>query len=204
MPSFFFLTPALEVTSFSYDDIKNILKERINKLRINESIPIIIPHTEDALRILFELHDGNIREILNSLMSCVLSLQPYNLPIQIAEDNLRDILFQKVNEMFMKKLTDIERDILLTILENKHITPTQLSELTKKRLTNISSKYIPKLIKISAVRFKYAEGRNRFYEVTPEIKWWKLKREENEKIKTKINQKDKINEIIQKGLKEFI
>ncbi|MEW5897467.1 MAG: hypothetical protein AB1668_07265 [Nanoarchaeota archaeon] len=199
-----FLTPALGVSPFSYEDIKKILEERVNQLRIDENVPLIPPHTEEVVKILFQLHEGNIREILNSLLSCVLSLQPSNTPIQIEEDILRDILFQKVNDRYMSKLTSVEREVLLKILEKGYITPTLLAELTRKTVQNISSKYIPKLIEIDAVRFKSAEGRNKFYEVAPEIKWWKLRRNEQEKMQTKISRDKKIVDLIQRSLREFI
>lgn len=199
-----FITPPLEVSSFSYDDIKAILEERVNQLRIDESLPIVIPHTEESIKLLFNLHKGNIREILNSLISCILSLQQSNVPIQITEDILRDILFKKVNEGYIKKLTTVEKEILLEMIDRDYITPTELSKLTKKSVQNISSKYLPKLIMIGTVRLKNIEGRNKYYEITPEIKWWKLRRSEQEKMLSRMKIEKKINDLLQKSLKDFL
>ena len=199
-----FIMPPLEVNYFSFEEIKQIINERIEKLKIGDEIPVTIPYEEKCIETLFDLYGGNIREILNSLASCIQSLPTSNIPIQITDDILRDILFKKVNESYLTKLSDVEKSILSKILDVGIVTPTHLSTLTKKALTNISSKYLPKLVLNSTVRLKKIEGRYKYYEVVPEIKWWKLQRTENQKLETKIKIENKVKRIVDKSLREFI
>ena len=199
-----FLTPALEVPPLEYEEISKILKERIERLRSNENAPLISPHTEESLQVLFNLHNGNIREILNSLTNCIISLPSSNIPIQINEDVLKDTLFNKVKDNYLYKLTPVEMEVLSKMLNLEKVTPSELAKLSSKSIQNISSKYIPKLTVLGAVRLKGAEGRNVYYEITPEIKWWKLQRSEQEKVESKEKRKEKIKKIVNtKTLKDF-
>jgi len=198
-----FITPPLQVRGLSFEDVKRLLGERINTLRIDENVPTIEPHTEKAVKLLFNLHNGNIREILNSLSCCVISLSYLNTPITIDEDILRDTLFEKARKI-TQDLTDVEKEILTKILNKEVFTPTEVKRLTNKSLQNISSKYLPKLVYVGAIRLRNVEGRNRFYEVTPEIKWLKLERTENDKNISKNRKEGKIKEILNKSLKEFM
>jgi len=198
-----FITPALEVKHLSLTDVRKLLVKRITSLRIDENIPLITPHNDESIELLYRLHNGNIREILNSLSSCLVSISSANTPIVIDEDLLRDILSDKAKRI-TGKLTTEEKGVLNKMLNKEYITPTELSSETKKSIQNISSKYLPKLINSGAVRLKSAEGRNKYYEITPEIRWSKLERKEEEKIKSKEEKEKKISKIITSTLKDFI
>lgn len=197
-----FLPGALEVPALSLNDIKKILDERIDALKIGENITLTVPHTEEAIETLYKLHGGNIREILNSLLSCVISLESSNTPIQITDNLLRDILSSKAKKI-TDKLTKVEKEFLMKMLNHDFITPTELADITGKSIQNVSSKYLPKLVLSGAVRLKAVEGRNRIYEPTPEMGWLKLERKEIEKAKAKIKQEEKIKETLNRSLKDF-
>lgn len=192
-----FLTTPVEVLSLSLNDINKILKERIAKLSAH-SLQTVSPHTEEAIEILFKLHQGNLREILNSLTSCVTSLPASNTPIQITGDILKDVLFSKVNELYVSKLTPVEKEILIKMINVPYITPTELAKETGKTIQNISSKYIPNFINLGAVRLKNIDGRNKYYEITPQIKWWKLQRTSREKQESQRKTEIKVDELVKK------
>ncbi len=192
-----FLTTPIEVPPLLLTDINKVMKERIEKLSI-PTLSIVSPHTEEAVEVLFRLHQGNLREILNSLTSCVRSLPASNTPIIITEDILKDVLFNKVNELYVSKLTPVEKDILLKMISAPYITPTELAKETGKSIQNISSKYIPYFINLGAVRLKNVDGRNKFYEITPQIKWWKLQRTVREKQESQRKTEIKIGSIVRK------
>jgi len=104
--------PEVDVAPLTFDDVKKVLSKRIETLK-DKGLKPISPHTEKALKILFDLHNGNLREILNSLSNCVLELPLSNMPIQIDEFLLRELLFEKVKKDFLSKLTDVEKKIYL-------------------------------------------------------------------------------------------
>lgn len=200
-----FVNTPVDVKPFSFEDILKILNQRLEFIKITDGTTVILPHTEEAVKKLFDLHDGNLREILNSLTECINETASSNTPILITEDILCDILSRKVNENYINKLSPEDKKILEIMLNKEdHITPTELSKISGKSIQNISSKYLQKLTRIGAVRFKEADGRNRYYEVTPVIKWWKLQRSEREKQESKRKAQEQVEKILNRSLKDFI
>lgn len=168
-----FISPPLEVPTLSLSDTKKILEERIHRLKFESAIPIS-PHTEESLTLLFNLFEGNLREILNSLTNCVLALPSSNTPIKITPEVMIELLRKKVKEIYLDKLSPVEKQVLLKILEKEEITPSELSKATGKSFQNISSKYIPKLLEVGAIKFRTKEGRKKVYTISPPLKWWNL------------------------------
>jgi len=198
-----FLMPPIEIYPLELKDVKEILKKRINTLKLKDSIPIS-PHTDKALDVLFKLHDGNLREILNSLSNCIMELPPSNSPLQINEFSVRELLFSKVDKTYLSKLTDVEKEILLKIIDKGAITPSEIAKLTGKTRQNISSKYLPKLEDRGVIEFKGSEGIYRYYEICPELKWWKLEMNEKEKMKAEQIKYQKTSSLINKKLTDFM
>jgi len=198
-----FLMPALEVSALTLEDTKKILEKRINNLKIGESKPVS-PHTNKAIEVLFKLHNGNLREILNSLSNCVLELPPTNSPIQIDDFLVRDLLFKKVESLYLSKLTEVEKKILFSVIDKGLVTPSEIADLNKISRQNISSKYLPKLEKIGTIEFRGKEGRNVFYEINEAIKWWKLKMTDKERQEIEEKRDKKTLNIIQNKLNDFI
>jgi len=197
-----FLKPEINVPPLSLLEVQQILEERISKLSINERSKTITPHTGEAVKILFQLYQGNIREILNGLQNCVIELASSNTPLQITEEILRDTLYEKAKTR-LSKLTLVEKELFEFIKEMDHFTPTELSEKGKKNLQNISSKYLPNLMKRGVVRFVGKEGRNSFYSITSEMRWLKLYRSQQEKSKSLQEVKKRVGRKIQKEIGEF-
>src|SRR3989338_8323018 len=192
-----FRFPPLEVTQLKLNEIKDILQKRVEYLRCDDSIDVITPHTDEVLDTLFEIHTGNLRGMLNSLSTAVVGTAYSNEPIKIDNTILKEKLLQKLNKSYLSGLTAAEKEILKKILESKlsRFTPTDVSQITKKGLTNLSSKYLPKLRLKTAIELIGKEGRNVYYRLAPEVLWWNL-----EKIK---EVKKQPIQGIDKSLKEF-
>ncbi len=193
-----FLTPSLELKPLGFREIYKILNERLNYFKI-KNVDLTPPHTEQAVETLFRLHNGNIRDILNSLTSCVISLPHSNTPIQITDDILRETLYKKVNEKIISKLRKNEREILNLILKKEYITPTEIAKTIGQKIQNVSSYYLNRLKEIEAIKERGREGRNVFYEVTPIVKWLGLKDNDENVIKRTIER----GNIIQKLINDF-
>jgi len=198
-----FLMPPLEVFPLELENIKKILEKRINALRLDKTTPIP-PHTDKALNVLFKLHNGNLREILNSLSNCIIELPPTNSPLQIDEFLVKELLFNKANKIYLSKLTETEKEILLKIVDKGAITPSEIAKTTGKSRQNISSKYIPKLEQIGVLEYRGSEGIYKYYEVCPEIKWCKLEMTEKEKKKSEEIKYQKTSSLINKKLTDFM
>ncbi|MEK7112963.1 MAG: ATP-binding protein [Patescibacteria group bacterium] len=198
-----FLMPPIEIFPLELENVKEILKKRVDALKLKNATPIP-PHTDKALDVLFKLHNGNLREILNSLSNCVMELPPSNSPIQINEFSVRELLFNKVDKTYLSKLTDVEKGILSKIIDSGAITPSAIAKLTGKTRQNISSKYLPKLEDRGVIEFKGSEGIYRYYEVCPELKWWKLEMNEKEKMKAEQIKYQKTSSLINKKLTDFM
>ena len=200
-----FINTPIEVKALSYEDILRILEERLQFMKSEDRGEIISPHIEGTIKKLFQLHDGNLREVLNSITECIKETASSNSPIIITEALMSDILSKKVNDSYITKLSVEDKKILRIMLDKgTHITPTELAKISGKSIQNISSKYLRKLTDMGAVRFKQAEGRNRYYEVTPVIKWWKLQRSEREKQQTIKSTQEQVEKILNKSLREFM
>ena len=79
------------------------------------------------------------------------------------------------------------------MIDVPYITPTELAKKTGKSVQNISSKYIPYFINLGAVKLKNIDGRNKYYEITPQIKWWRLQRTIWEKQESRRKTEIKVN-----------
>ncbi|MBI3052189.1 AAA family ATPase [Candidatus Woesearchaeota archaeon] len=200
-----FLTPAIEINKFSYEETIKILEQRLDYMRISETSRVIPPYSEGAIKKLYDLYEGNLRDILTSLTTCVKETAQSNSPILMTDESVQDILYEKVRKNILSKLSTEERKIVQIMLNwGGHMTPTELSKQSKKIIQSISSTYLPKLIEVGAVRFKQAEGRNRFYEVTPVMKWAKLQRSERQKMESKEKMRQEVTKIINRSLSEFL
>ena len=114
------------------------------------------------------------------------------------------MLFNKVDKTYLSKLTDVEKGILSKIIDSGAITPSAIAKLTGKTRQNISSKYLPKLEDRGVIEFKGSEGIYRYYEVCPELKWWKLEMNEKEKMKAEQIKYQKTSSLINKKLTDFM
>lgn len=203
-----FYYPPINIFELDLKEIKEILEKRIKYLALSPNSLPDIPHTEEALKTLFNLYNGNIRHILRSLSTCVQDLADTNNPVEINNSLLKSILVEKAKKDYLDGLTKVEKDILIKMLEHgKAITPTEISKITKKKLTNVSAVYLPKLRVKTAVEITGKEGRNVYYEVRPEVKWLLLE-EKKETIKTELKKKEyiesKAKTFIEKKLIDFL
>jgi len=198
-----FTMPPMEVPHLSFEDIKHILEKRIDYLKTKETP--IFPHTEKALKLLFNIHEGNLRDILKSLTNAIEELPPSNTPIKMEVGLMKDILFKRLEKEILSKLTDIEKEVLVSMIDRGRITATELAKITKKSPQNVSSKYFPKLINANAIRQIGREGRNVYYEITPEVRWWKLQEKEKEGEEDyKREIRERASKIIETKLSEFM
>lgn len=200
-----FVYGLIELKTFTFDEIKEILDKRIKYLSL-ENVKVLKPYKDSVLIELNKIHKGNIRDILNSLcvaMVEILSNNP-NEPIILDNHKLRLVLRDVLKKRYLSRMSPVEIDVLKIILKSGETTNTELSEQLKKLPQNIS-KNINKLRRLKAISEKRI-GVEKILSVKPEIRWMDLENEEDfeKKVEERKGEIEKVIETnVQKLLTEF-
>jgi len=185
-----FTTP-IKVPILDYEEVKNVIDIRLNELRLSEANTVIRPHSEDSLKLLYDLYQGNIRDILNSLSS---SVNEKNV-VTLSAVMTKQVLKEKATSLFIEKMSPTELKVLLYVLENGSVNNKEIAENLKKLPQNISS-YIYKLRdELKAIKVDKVEGTKIYYKPTTEAIWLKFKITEQELIREKNNQNKRLIEL---------
>ena len=193
----------ITVGKLSFSEMMELIKIRLSFMRINNR-DYISPHSEESIKLLYELYDGNARDILNSLSTSVRCLHNQNSPILIERTRLKQILYNVANEKFLKNTSPNEQQVLFKIIELGKATNSELSLILKKHRQHTSS-YLKKLENIEAIKLDIVEGTKKYYIPSAEALWLKFKisEEEIKEKKEKENKKiEEINESLNKYLKK--
>lgn len=185
-----FTTP-IKVPILEYEEVKNVIDIRLNELRLSDAITVIRPHSEDSLKLLYNLYQGNIRDILNSLSS---SVDEKNV-VTLSAVRTKQVLKERAISLFMSKISPTEQRVLLYVLEKGSVNNKEIAENLKKLPQNVSS-YIFKLRdELKAIKIDKMEGTKVYYKPTTEAIWLKLKITEQELIREKNEQNKKLIEL---------
>jgi len=185
-----FTTP-IKVPILDYEEVKNVIDIRLNELRLSEANTVIRPHSEDSLKLLYDLYQGNIRDILNSLSS---SVNEKNV-VTLSAVMTKQVLKEKATSLFIEKMSPTELKVLLYVLEKGSVNNKEIAENLKKLPQNISS-YIYKLRdELKAIKVDKVEGTKIYYKPTTEAIWLKFKITEQELIREKNNQNKRLIEL---------
>ena len=123
-----FTTP-IKVPILDYEEVKNVIDIRLNELRLSEANTVIRPHSEDSLKLLYDLYQGNIRDILNSLSS---SVNEKNV-VTLSAVMTKQVLKEKATSLFIEKMSPTELKVLLYVLENGSVNNKEKDEKLKKQ-----------------------------------------------------------------------
>ncbi len=155
------------------DEVKQIIKRRFENLRISKDYNIIYPFTEDCLKIIYELMDGNIRDILNSLSTAIFYITNES-PVILDRNKLSKVLKEILEKRYLNSLTPAMRKVLNEIVKHNEITNKALADKLKIPRSNIST-YIKDLENAGCVYLRRKNGKDKFWKVDPKIKWSLLK-----------------------------
>jgi len=161
------------IEKLSFDEVSEVIKKRFEGLRISNDINVILPFTEDCLKKLYNLMDGNIRDVLNSLSTAVFYATEES-PIILDPNKLAKTLKNVLETRYLIKLTPKTRQVLGEIVKQKEITNKALSNKLKVPRSNISS-YIKDLESAGCVFLRRKNGKDKFWKADPRIKWSLLK-----------------------------
>jgi Cdc6-like AAA superfamily ATPase len=187
-------TPII-INNLSIKEVKQLLDIRIKQLASPFLTPIK-PYDDEIVSRLYNLYDGNLRYILNSLSILFQEIVRDN-PIVIGNREMTRVLSETAKKRWINKLTELENNVLFLILKEEEITNKNIAKILHKQKQNIS-KITNKLLDLCAIRVRRIEGKEKFFAVEHSIKWFLLENEVTQPVK-KVN----ISSEIQKVLGEF-
>lgn len=153
----------------SFEEVKKIIHTRFDLLR-EEKLRFTSPVSDDAVKLLYDLYEGNIRYILNSLCEGLMALHSEDTPLTMSEENLGTILHKIAEKRFLAKLTGREKDVLLAMLEGVEGTNKSMAEKTGLKNQNIST-YLKKLQGRGCIYLHHVKGTSKYYRVSEYTKW---------------------------------
>ncbi|MBI5225525.1 winged helix-turn-helix transcriptional regulator [Candidatus Micrarchaeota archaeon] len=163
---------AIILSELSFDEIDHILSIRMKELRI-KAFEYTIPYTNDALKTIFDLYGGNIRNILNSLSTAVKAItneKPVVLDKQLLSDTLRNV----IDSRYDGQIAPRAKDVLIAAVKNDEVTNRQIAKNTGIARSNVST-YLKDLEKCGCIYLRRKDGKDKFWSVEPALKWLLLK-----------------------------
>lgn len=162
--------PPILISPFGLEDITKILDKRVDQLKIGSLFSYEKPYSPDAIQILYELFNGNIRAIFKSLTTAMIAVSTSGKLAVLHQPNLAKTLRKIAEERYLNNLNSTDQRILAQILNKKETTNKLIAETLKLKPQNVSAS-ITKLRENNAIRLSRVEGRARYYVPSPEIKW---------------------------------
>jgi len=156
-----------------YQEVKEIIKKRFEGLKISDEYNLIYPYNEDCIKVVYNLMEGNIRDILNTLSTAVFHATSES-PISLDRNKLSITLKDILEKRYLSPLTPKAREVLMEISKHNEITNKALSDKLKIPRSNISM-YIKDLESAGCVYLRRKNGKDKFWKVDPKIKWSHLK-----------------------------
>ena len=180
----------IELPEFTYTEIIDVLEKRMQYLTI-ENMKVFRPYEDDVIEELNKIHQGNIRDILNSLSVAMIEIvsENPNEPVILTTNRVRIILKIVLKKRSISRMSETDISVLKEILRKGETTNTEIAKSLHKKTQNIS-KNLNKLRKLRAIKEKKI-GVEKLISVSPDIRWMNLSNEKQpdlSKIEAKINE----------------
>jgi Cdc6-like AAA superfamily ATPase len=161
-------TPIM-IDSLKKEEIEEIIKKRMDKIRISKDLNYVVPYSPEVLKTLYDLYGGNIRDILNSLSTAITEVAKEK-PVILDQPLLARTLKSVVEKRYLAGLQKRARQVLLEGVKHKEITNSELSVRTKIARTNMST-YIKQLETNGCMYLRRKEGKDKYWATDPKIRW---------------------------------
>ena len=157
------------INNLTYEETTEVMNKRFEALRISKEYNITIPFTEDALKKLYDLMNGNIRSILNSLHTAVIEITN-ETPVLLNANDLSRTLKSVLEKRYISKLSDRQKEVLFEIASHEEMTNKGISDKLKIKRSNVSI-YIKDLTNEGLVYLRRKNGKDKFWSARPHIRW---------------------------------
>lgn len=163
------LSENIQIKKLTLTEVKEVIDLRLKYLAI-EGLNTTRPYEESALKILYELYDGNIRDILNSLGTAVISITT-NMPVRLNANETATILKRLAEDRLKAaSLQPKAKEIVKEMVKHEEITNKGLADATNTRRPNISG-YLRDLYEAGFILVKRKNGKDKYWAVEPRLKW---------------------------------
>lgn len=151
------------------EEIEKILRIRMDKTRIGADFNYVLPYKPEVLETLYELYEGNIRDILNSLSTAVTEIVKEK-PVVLDRTLIARTLKTVVERRYLTDLQPKAKEVLIEAIKHPEVTNSELSKNTKIARTNISL-YLKQLETKGCINLRRKEGKEKYWTIDPKIKW---------------------------------
>jgi DNA-binding transcriptional ArsR family regulator len=164
----------IQIKNLSLAEVEEIVQIRFSKLKIKTVVAnTFIPYTNDALKSLYDLFQGNIRNILNSLSAAILEVTKER-PVILDSYDLAVTLKKILEHRYLSELPPKAKEILLEAVKSEEITNRNLSQKTGVARSNVST-YLKQLQGAGCIYPRRKDGKDKYWSAEPKIKWYLLK-----------------------------
>jgi len=162
---------AIVLPPFTEKELVKIIDKRMEALQI-PGLTLVKPFDNSAISLLHKAYSGNIRAILNSLSTAIqntVTKEAVTLNAGLTARTLGGI----AEKRFLSKASPSGKKVLIEILKAGETTNKRISEKTEIRPQNVS-KHFKELESTGAIFLSRLEGREKYYQVHPSVKWMNL------------------------------
>jgi len=163
-------TEPIYLKPMKLNEISEILKNRLEFLKPGEGMQK--PYDDEVLATLYDVYDGNIRDILKRLDTAV-RLYIYDKSVILTIDKLINIFNDELNENFLNNnLHDRDKKILYAIA-NANRGETTIKNISESKSTGVTRENIRVAIsnELKNVVSKWTDGKDDFLSISPEMRW---------------------------------
>ena len=128
------------------------------------------PVDDDAIGVLYDLYDGNIRYVLNSLSEALISVSAEEAPITLSARKTVSLLRGIAQKRILDNLTNRERQVLMAMLSEPESTNKGLTDKLGLQNQNVST-YLKKLFNRGCIYLHHTRSTSKYYRVTEYAKW---------------------------------
>jgi len=158
----------IELGKLSVDEIKKILELRLDKFKKSENIKKL--YEDEVISMVYNLYDGNIRDILNTLSKAIV-LNTHGAPDILTSDNVRKIFREEAEKIYYSDRFSVRARKILDVIikERKEISVKKIVEETGYKRGTVSTTLTNELV--GCVYLAKNDGKDKFYALAPEMKW---------------------------------
>ena len=176
------ITYDVQLGPLNYPEIIQILDKRYNTFKIPNMSPLK-PISDDALKTIYDLYEGNIRQIFFSLDHAVIHAQDELGELrQLSDADIQKVLVNRAKRRIGGGIQPRAFDVLEHILAKQtEVTNTEITKKFRLKPQN-TSKYLTQLRSNNLIVALGREGRNIYYKAVNEARWLLLSPEEHRQL----------------------
>ena len=157
------------IDPLSKRETTTIIHKRFEILK-DKQLAFTSPVSDDAIGVLYDLYQGNIRYVLNSLSEALISMSAEEAPVTLSAQKVVLLLRGIAEKRILDKLTNREKEVLLAMLSEPETTNKSIASKLDLQNQNVST-YLKKLMMRGCIYLHHTSATSKYYRVTEYAKW---------------------------------